>query len=140
MERDKTLVTLSVAAIGLLVTILTTVGVKSFWEIPLFVSAVASFLATIWSSLTIYQLNSEHLEDAIKGSSTKDSRLEKYDKLSIRAFLVGFITSLLIGVTSAAHQLANSKESKMTSHQNSNNISQKPVDFFVESKIMVVVN
>lgn len=47
MERDKTLVTLSAAAIGLLVTILTTVGVKSLWEIPLFAFAVTSFLATI---------------------------------------------------------------------------------------------
>lgn len=77
MERDKTLVTLSAAAIGLLVTILTTVGVKSLWEIPLFAFAVTSFLATIWSSITIYQLNSEHLENTIKGSSTRDPRLEK---------------------------------------------------------------
>ena len=44
MERDKTLVTLSAAAIGLLVTIFTTVGVKSIWEIPIFAVAVISFL------------------------------------------------------------------------------------------------
>ena len=126
MERDKTLVTLSAAAIGLLVTILTTVGVKYFWEIPLFAFAVISFLATIWSSITIYQLNSEHLEDAIRGSSTKDPRLEKYDKLSIRAFIIGSIASLIVGVSSASYQLINPKENKMTNQQKSTNSSEKP--------------
>ena len=126
MERDKTLVTLSAAAIGLLVTILTTVGAKHFWEIPLFAFAVISFLVTIWSSLTIYQLNSEHLEEAIKGSSVKDPRLEKYDKQSVRAFIIGSVVTLLIGVSSASYELINPKVNKMTSQQKSSDSSQKP--------------
>ena len=126
MERDKTLVTLSAAAIGLLVTILTTVGVKHFWEIPFFAFAVISFLVTIWSSLTIYQLNSEHLEEAIKGSSVKDPRLEKYDKQSVRAFIIGSIATLLIGVSSASYEVINPKVNKMTNQQKSSNNSGKP--------------
>jgi hypothetical protein len=114
MERDKTLVTLSAAAIGLLVTILTTVGVNNIWEIPLFVTAVSSFLVTIWSSLVIYQINSEHLESAIKGSSEKDPRLVKYDKRSIKAFIIGSISALLIGVLSASVQLYNKEENIMS--------------------------
>ena len=113
MERDKTLVTLSAAAIGLLVTILTTVGVNNIWEIPLFIVAVSSFLITIWSSLVIYQLNSEHLESALKGSSEKDPRLEKYDKRSVRAFVTGAFSALLIGVISAGFQLYTKEESIM---------------------------
>ncbi|MCP4974845.1 MAG: hypothetical protein GY931_01670 [Maribacter sp.] len=118
MERDKTLVTLSAAAIGLLVTILTTVGVKSYWEIPFFCVAVISFLITIWSSLVIYQLNSQHLEDAIRGSSEKDPRLEKYDKRSIRAFIVGSTSALIIGVLSANIQLTKPEEKTMADKEN----------------------
>ena len=121
MERDKTLVTLSAAAIGLLVTILTTVGVKHLWEIPLFAVAVVSFLVTIWSSLIIYQLNSKHLEDAIRGSSERDPRLEKYDKRSIRAFIVGAIAALLIGISSASYQLINPEANAMSDQQSSKN-------------------
>lgn len=118
MERDKTLVTLSAAAIGLLVTILTTVGVKSYWEIPFFCIAVLSFLITIWSSLVIYQLNSQHLEDAIRGSSEKDPRLEKYDKRSIRAFIIGSFSVLIIGVLSASFQLTKPEERTMSDKEN----------------------
>ena len=125
MERDKTLVTLSAAAIGLLVTILTTVGAKHFWEIPLFAFAVISFLVTIWSSLTIYQLNSEHLEEAIRGSSGKDPRLEKYDKRSVGAFIIGSIAALLIGVSSASCELINLKVNKMTNQQKLSSNSEK---------------
>ena len=126
MERDKTLVTLSAAAIGLLVTILTTVGVKHSWEVLLYAFAVISFLITIWSSLTIYQLNSEHLEEAIKGSSAKDPRLEKYDKQSVRAFIIGSMATLLIGVSSASYELINLKVNKMTNQQKSSSNSGKP--------------
>lgn len=126
MERDKTLVTLSAAAIGLLVTILTTVGVKHFWEILLFAVAAVSFLVTIWSSLIIYQLNSRHLEDAIRGSSERDPRLEKYDKRSIRAFIIGAIAALLIGISSASYQLTNTEVSKMADQEKSSSNSGKP--------------
>jgi hypothetical protein len=125
MERDKTLVTLSAAAIGLLVTILTTVGVKSIWEVPMFALAVSSFLVTIWSSLVIYQLNSQHLEDAIRGSSKKDPRLEKYDKRAIRAFIIGAVSALIIGILSASTQLHNHEENHMTNKETSSQNEQK---------------
>jgi hypothetical protein len=105
MERDKTLVALSAAAIGLLVTILTTVGVRSIWEIFLFAISMISFIITIWSSIKIYQLNSQHIESAIRGSSTKDPRLEKYDKCSIMAFIIGSVAAGLIGIMSAVYGL-----------------------------------
>ncbi len=105
MERDKTLITLSAIAIGLLVTILTTVGVRSIWELIFFAVAVGSFLITILSSLKIYQLNSEHLEAAIRGSSQKDPRLEQYDKRSSRSFITGLISVILIAIVSATYQL-----------------------------------
>jgi hypothetical protein len=133
MERDKTLVTLSAAAIGLLVTILTTVGVKSFWEVPFFAVAVVSFLLTIWSSLAIYQLNSKHLEDAIRGSSEKDPRLEKYDKRSIRAFIVGSVAALIIGLLSASFQVHKPKDNAMADKENTSQNAGKQTTTLKES-------
>lgn len=126
MERDKTLVTLSAAAIGLLVTILTTAGAKHFCEILLFAVAVVSFLVTIRSSLVIYQLNCQHLEDAIRGSSERDPKLEKYDKRSLRAFIIGAIAALSIGISSASYQLTNTEASQMADKEKSSGSSGKP--------------
>lgn len=114
MERDKTLVTLSAAAIGLLVTILTTVGARSTWEIPLYGVSVVSFLVTIWSALVVYQLNSEHIEHAIQGGSERDPRLKKYDKRSLRAFVTGCVSALFIAIVSASFQISKAEEHDMS--------------------------
>lgn len=119
MERDKTLVTLSSGAIGLLITILTTVGAENYWMIFLFIISICAFITTIWSSLVIYQLNSKHLEDALRGSSETSTELEKYDKRSIRAFVVGAIAAMLIGAFSAYINLIK-KENKNMANQDKN--------------------
>ncbi len=118
MERDKTLVTLSAAAIGLLITVLTTVGVQSIFEIVLFIISIVAFITTIWSALVIYQLNSKHLEDALKGSSESDPNLEKYDKLSIRAFISGTVFALLVGTISAYNKITLEEEKMGNQEQN----------------------
>jgi hypothetical protein len=125
MERDKTLVTLSSAAIGLLITVLTTIGVQNVYEIILFIIAVCAFLITIYSSLMIYQLNSKHLEDALRGSSKTDPNLEKYDSISIKAFILGAVFALLVGATSA-YQKISLKDNNMTNEELSKlNIANK---------------
>lgn len=116
MERDKTLVTLSSGAIGLLITILTTVGAENYWIIFLFIISICAFITTIWSSLVIYQLNSKHLEDALRGSSETSTELEKYDKLSIKAFVVGAIAAMLIGAISAYINLTKKENKNMANH------------------------
>ncbi|WP_024955106.1 hypothetical protein [Sulfurospirillum arcachonense] len=118
MERDKTLVTLSSAAIGLLITVLTTVGVQSIYEIVLFIISIVAFIITIWSALVIYQLNSKHLEDALRGSSESDPNLEKYDKLSIRAFISGTVFALLVGTVSAYNKITLKEEKMGNQEQN----------------------
>lgn len=105
MERDRTIVTLSAAGIGLLVTILTAVGVQHSWELVIYGGAVAAFLAAIAISLRIYERNSAHVEGAIHGSSKKDPVLERYDQRQIAAFIGGAILSAVVGVVSAVNHL-----------------------------------
>jgi len=104
MERDKTLVTLSAAGIGLLLTILTTVGVPYLWVTILYAISFTGFLITIWTALKIYQRNSVHIENELKGLPGKDQMLEKFDRLSVRAFLTASIFAISIGLVSAGSQ------------------------------------
>lgn len=120
MERDKTLVTLSAAAIGLLITILTTVGVPCLYFIPIYIISVGAFITAIFSALKIYQLNSDHIEASLHGETGDDPKLEKYDKRTIRSFYVGCVTALLIGVLSATYQVMTHEERVMSNQDKPN--------------------
>lgn len=102
----------------MLITVLTTVGVQSIYEIVLFIISIVAFIITIWSALVIYQLNSKHLEDALRGSSESDPNLEKYDKLSIRAFISGTVFALLVGTVSAYNKITLKEERMGNQEQN----------------------
>ncbi len=101
MERDKTLVALSAAAIGLLITILTTVGVNNELNLVLIVISFFGFGLCIWSSLLIYQLNSKHIENELRNESDKNINLEAFDKRSLLSFVVGVTFLMFFGVSSA---------------------------------------
>jgi len=119
MERDRTLVTLSAAAIGLIVTILTTAGVSGWVPLLLIVLSLSGFGLCIWSALVIYQLNAEHIEKEIREESDSSVNLEKFDKRSVRSFIAGVIFFVLFGVSSAIVFLG-SKEQAMAKGNGSN--------------------
>lgn len=115
MERDKTLISLSTAGIGLLFTILTTMGVRNWLEILFYSFAVISFLITIITSLHIYQINSKILEDDLRGSSSDHPLFKKLDQISFFAFCGGVFFAALLGVTSGISQInKNERSDKMT--------------------------
>lgn len=113
MERDKTLVTLSSAAIGLLVTILTTVGVNHHYILFIYIAAFIGFGICIGTSLKIYQLNSKHLENEL-GNKSSEIKLEKYDKRSFNSFLCGVFFLCFIGIYSAYSSLTITENSTMS--------------------------
>ena len=98
MERDKAVVTVSAAGIGLLVTLLTTVGVHDFWQRFVTIGAFIGFFGSIWISLTIYELNAGHIEYSLKGGNGKDPKLERCDKLSRAFFSSGIVCLMLLGL------------------------------------------
>lgn len=124
MERDKTLITLSSAAIALLVTILTTVGINQIYALLLCVAAFLCFGLCIGTSLHIYQLNSIHLENEL-GSEIKDIKLEKFDKFSYVSFLFGVFFLCSFGVSSANLSFLKTESLKLN---NQNNIKINTVE------------
>ena len=100
MERDRTIITLSSAAIGLLVTIITTVHITGLWQCLFSSIALAGFLGSILICLNIYQINTVHLEQALRGEDSTASSmiLENFDRWSIGLFSIGIVFSILMAI------------------------------------------
>ena len=101
MARDKALITLSSGAIALLVTVLTTVGVQRWWEVLLFSASFISFGICIWTSLKIYQLNSQAIENELKRQDSTNLKLESFDRRTLYSFIFGVVFLGAIGISSA---------------------------------------
>lgn len=104
MERDRTLLTLATAGIGLLVTLLTTVGVTQICQFWLYAIAAAGFIATIAICIYVYGANARHIESLLNRASTvatEKRALKQLDTISLCAFLLAAIAFIGIGITSA---------------------------------------
>lgn len=113
IEHDKSLLALSAGGIGLLITLLTTVGVSSAEGLVLYLFAMFSFLGCLGAILIIFKKNSDHIEGALKMDKPPfDPLLAKLDTIAIAAFAAGIIFSLVIGVSAAINSYTK-KEKEM---------------------------
>lgn len=111
MEHDKTLISLSAGGIALLITILSTVGVKHRWEFLLYGVALLSFIVTAAISMFIFDRNSKYIETIlIKKKESRDNVLRIYDKLSRCFFILAVLVSVTIGIVTAYNKLNESNE------------------------------
>lgn len=101
LERDKQLLTLSTSVIGLLVTLLRTVGVSNFSQILLFGAALIAFLFTVISVILILGKNANHIEKTLDGSETENRHLAFLDQFATITFIIGMIMVVIIGMCSA---------------------------------------
>ena len=105
LEYDKSLLVLSAGAIGLLITLLTTSGVRTITLLFLFGVAIVSFVVCLGSVLAIFLRNAKHLESLIAGKTGNDSLLEILDSISIVSFILGVVLAAIIGMATAANQV-----------------------------------
>ncbi len=114
LEKDKSLLTLSAAAIGLLITLLTTIGANSTDRVILYGLAIISFIICLCAVIIIFQRNSDHLEKVAKKESTTDPYLKLLDKIASYTFVLGIIFSMVIGISAGIENLNNKGDIKMT--------------------------
>jgi len=105
LEYDKSILILSAGAIGLLITLLTTVGVKSITLLILFIATLFSFIVCLISILAIFLRNAKYLELLIKGKKTNDTMLGYLDAVTIFSFILGIILATIIGISIAANNV-----------------------------------
>jgi glucan phosphoethanolaminetransferase (alkaline phosphatase superfamily) len=106
IEHDKTLISLSAGGIGLLIAILSAVGVKHWWEILLYFGALFSFIITIAICIYIFVRNSKHIEDVLKRKTSRDYLLARLDKISSILFVFAVLFSMAIGIVTALDKLS----------------------------------
>lgn len=124
IERDKQLLTLSVTAIGVLVTLLRTIGVSNFTQLLLFSFALLSFLITVISIIYILDRNALHIEKILNENQTQDGILMIVDKIAGFSFSIGIILVVIIGINSAILNLSEKKTS-MSQEQHLNKQHQQ---------------
>lgn len=125
LEYDKSLLVLSAGAIGLLVTLLTTVGVNSFALLFVFFAATISFVVCLVAVLAIFLRNAKHLEELIAGKRTNDPVLGFLDSLSICSFIIGIVLASVIGLATATTEVL--KKEVIVSKEKETNQSKVPL-------------
>ena len=104
LEHDKNLLTLSAGGIGLLLTLLTTVGLSSAETLVLYIGAIVSFVVALVAILVVFRRNRNHIEDILSGKSTSnDPLLTKLDATALWAFGIGVLFTAIIGLAAAVH-------------------------------------
>lgn len=111
-EHDKSLLTLSAGGIGLLVTLLSTVGINSLGALVLCVLALVSFIICLTILLWIFRRNAKHLEDVCQNKATSDPVLALLDKLAMLSFLSGVVFSAIVSISTAINSYQE-KEQKL---------------------------
>ena len=110
LEHDKSLLTLSAGGIGLLITLLTTVGLGTSEALVLYVGAIISFVVSLVSVLFVFRRNQNHIEDVLSGKNQgTDPVLSRLDRIAIYSFGLGVVFTAVIGISAAIHSFS-SKE------------------------------
>lgn len=114
LEHDKSLLALSAGGIGLLLTLLTTVGLSSAEALVLYIGAITSFVVALVSILVIFRHNRTHIEDILSGNPTSNGPLlTKLDATALWAFAIGVLFTAIIGIAAAIHSYS-TKEINMS--------------------------
>ncbi len=119
LEYDKSLLVLSAGAIGLLITLLTTVGVNSYTQLLVFFALIVSFVVCLITVLAIFSRNAKYLEELNAGKRSNDPVLGFLDSLSIFTFILGVILASVIGLATAMNNVI-SKEIMMLNEKEAN--------------------
>jgi len=122
-ELDRSLLTLSAAGIGLLVTLLSTIGVGSAEGVVLYVAALLSFLVCLGTVLWIFARNASHLQDIVHSGAPTDKVLGVLDVTAAISFLVAALLSCIIGIATAV-QSFRSHEVSMSENQKTHGLTQ----------------
>lgn len=126
MERDRSLFTISAGAIGLLITLMSTVGPRFRYEIAIYIFSFLSFGLCIILLLKVFNLNKEYFKQLAKDEEPDDAKLGMYDKWIYRFFIIGICLFFAEGIITSINQLKSVEVKAMAKEE------QKPKEFSVD--------
>lgn len=103
MEKDKSILTLSVAGIGFLVTLLKLEDTIETYQFVLFSIAAISFLVSIYSVVTLFGKNGDFIIDLVndRDITLKQHKLKTLDRNAIYSFYLAIVMSLALGISTS---------------------------------------
>jgi hypothetical protein len=125
LEHDKSVFTLAAGGIGLLVTLLTTVGFDGWVTFIFFALAIGSLLVTLACILVIFKKNQSYVQAVLAGGQVyTDPKLARLDRAALVSFGLGVVFAVGVGISAAwisfqkqtqkGHEMANEKQSVPT--------------------------
>ncbi|MCK5146915.1 DUF1980 domain-containing protein [bacterium] len=119
LEKDKSILMLSAGGIGLLITLLTAIGIPSVLILLLYGFALIAFILTLFLIIKIFDKNGDYLKScAVKEEDLDKPNLSKLDKWVMIFFITGICFSFFIGVTTGISSLSRTKGNKMAFNEN----------------------
>lgn len=114
MEVDKTLIVISSAGIGFLITLLAKKGVDCITELVVYMIAFFAFFITIALCIFIFHRNSSYIQNLLNAPDTKanDALLDVLDWAAKLIFALAMIFTLVIGVSTGVDQYYRNKNRK----------------------------
>lgn len=112
LEKDKSIITISSAAIGLLVTIITTKGVQNLIQGALFSVAFIGFLSAIITVIQTLDKNAEQIQMDLSNQGNVNHELGRNDLIISLSFYVGIIFTIFIGISYGVTQFNKDKGDK----------------------------
>ncbi len=109
LEKDKSILTLSVAGIGFMITLLTTKEIDSYLIFTLFCLSILSFLISIIFIIYIFDLNKKYLTNVLHNKDNSCIKLKNKDLVAITSFFCGIIFSIILGITIAVGSINDNK-------------------------------
>lgn len=103
MEKDKSILTLSVAGMGFLLTLLQLAKNISYFEFIFFLIAALGYLVAIYSVISIFGKNSNFIIELVnkRDTSVKQYQLDILDKTAIRSFYLAIVMTVVLGVSTS---------------------------------------
>jgi len=117
LEHDKSVLALSAGGIGLLITLLTTVGLSNVVLLVLYVAAILAFLSSLIAVLAVFRRNRTHIEQVFLGNRAPDPVLTMLDQISVAAFGIGAILTAVIGISTAVVSYSTKEKTMATENK-----------------------
>lgn len=134
-ELDKSLLTLSAGGIGLIITLVSTLGVRSVESLILSLLTMICFIITLSCVLLIFHRNAVYIQETVKtGSSSSNPVLAILDRIALFSFVAGVVLAAVIGFSTAVNSYFE-KASKVTEKKVLlDQISQESIDMLMALK------
>lgn len=133
MEKDKSILTLSTAGIGVLVSFFNTINIENIILFSIYIFALLSFVISIFSSLHIFGKNADYFM-AVIGDKPKPS-LKGYDKILLYSFMAGLLFTIALSIM----LIINNKPKVADNDTNSTKLEKKYITL-LENKISLLEN